>query len=535
MATDEEYLDNLLKAAMEEDNQLQGGNMSDAVFSEEGAGDEDEDWKNSLDEMLASVNTADNEIDGDIALTDMDFSDFTDIMDESVEKYQEIGETGMDELDIMDLGDLGLDIMDESMEEAMASTGEDAALEDSDANPETVNDLMYIAQNMDNESMSLQDEYATHEASDQEEQEAEPKKSRKELQEEKKERKRLAREEKRMAKERKKDEKKAEKESKKEAKKAGAFSSFVEFLTAEEEDEGDKAKGSAEDLEGASENAGLEEIEVSDKKDKKDKKKKKDKKGKKGKKGKAQSEGGEGEEGNEGEAAPDPKKAAKQAKKALKEQKKKERAEQKANEPRVKVLSRKTFMVLVAFCATIVAAVVFLSVFLSDFVDKTRARQAFNDGDYHETYVLLYGKDLSAGDQVLYHRASILIHLERKLEVYEYNMRNGEVSQAVDVLLQGVAQYNELASGDTYGAGNELKEIYLRILDILSQQYGLSEEEAIELLTYDDITYSQKIYQITMGTDFGGVEGGSDEPQQPQDILPEEEDIINMEVTGEGA
>lgn len=519
MATDEEYLDSLLKAAMEEDEQLQGG-MSDAVLNDEGALDEDEDWKNSLDEMLASVNTAENEMDSDIAVTDIDFSDFTDIMDNNGEDYQKTVGTGVDELDVMDFG---LDLMDG---DAMMA-GEEAVSEDSDMSQDAINDLMYIANKMDDESKSLQDEYATHEASSQTgEEAAEQGKPRRKSKEEKKEQKRLAKEEKRMAKERKKDEKKAEKERKKEAKKAGAFSSFIDFLTEEvvEEEKAPEAGAEGEDFDATSE------LEAGGKKGSGKKEKKKKKKGK----GKQEKAKAEGEEGSEGEEAPDPKKAAKQAKKALKEQKKRERAEQKANEPRVKVLSRKSFLVLVAFCATIVAAVVFLSVFLSDYVDKTRAREAFNNGDYNEAYVLLYGKDLNAGDEVIYHRVSLRLHLERKLDVYQYCMSNGEVSQALNTLLQGVAQYNEIVDGDTYGAGNELREVYLRILDILSQQYGLDEEEAMELLTYDDNTYSQRIYELTLGVDFGGKENTSDEPKPPQDVLPEEEDIINMEAIGGG-
>lgn len=514
MATDEEYLDNLLKAAMEDDNQLQDNDIMNMASVGAETIDEEEEWKNSLDEMLASVNAEENGIDGDIAMTDIDFSSFTDIMDESEENYQETGRTDIDELDITDLGitDLGLDIMDED------TSG------DSDMDQEAVNDLMYIAQTMDKESMSLQDEYATHESEEQEGQEKEPKKSRKQLQEEKKEQKRLAKEEKRMAKERKKDEKKAEKESKKEARKAGAFSSFIDFLTEEVED-GEASKSEA-DAEGED---AIKELEDAGKgSGKKDKKKKKGK----GKKQKAQEAV---EEGSEGEAAPDPKKAAKEAKKALKEQKKRERAEQKANEPRVKVLSRKSFIVLVAFCATIVAAVVFLSVFLSDYVDKTKARRAFNNGDYTEAYLLLYGKDLNTSDQVIYHRVSLRLQMDRKLEMYEYYLSEGDVPKALDVLLQGVAQYNEIASGDTYGAGDELRSVYLSMLDILGQQYGLSEEEVVDLLTRDDITYSRIIYEITLGVDFGLPGSSSSEPQAPQDILPEEEDIINVEVVGEGA
>lgn len=531
MATDEEYLDNLLKAAMEEDAQGSREGASQTASEGFGAVDEEEDWKNSLDEMLASVNTMESDMGGGMAETDAGFPDFTDRMDESGRDAQTAHDPRAEELDITDLGitDLGFDMLDEAMAEENASESADLSQDD-------INELLGLSGSKSEGSESGQESAAKQEDEEQafgeteevmEEQEEAPGKSRKELQEEKKEKKRLAKEEKRMAKERKKDEKKAEKESKKEAKKRSAFGSFMDFLMEEAEEEKEEAKEGAEGEELLQEGESGEE-EKSGKKGKK----KKDKKGKKGKKGQETAQ--EGEEGGEGEEAPDPKKAAKLAKKALREQKKKEKAER-VREPRKKVLTRKAFLVLVAFCATLVAAVVFLSVFLSDYVDKTRARRAFNNRDYEETYVLLYGKDLNSGDKVIYHRASLILRLERKLQVYEQYMSQGEEARALDTLLTAVAGYNEMAAGDTYGALDEMRSIYQQILDLLNGQYGISEEEAIEFLTYDDIRYSEMIYSITTGEDFGESPVLPEAPAEPQDVLPEEEGIINMDMAGEGA
>ena len=87
---------------------------------------------------------------------------------------------------------------------------------------------------------------------------------------------------------------------------------------------------------------------------------------------------------------------------------------------------------------------------------------------------------------------------------------------------------------DQYGAGEELWAVHQKIVEVLAQDYGITLEDAKEINTYDDLTYSNAIYSIINGTEYVKL-GEEEEKQPPQDILTEEEAIIQMDTENEGA
>lgn len=311
-----------------------------------------------------------------------------------------------------------------------------------------------------------------------------------------------------------------------EAKKTGFFKRAFDYLLREEEE---PEAGNSGD-----ENSEiLKELETEDKADTK-KKKKNDKK-KKDKKKKEKSNAAEPENDDENVEEAKNKKGKKQKNKKEKIKPEKVKPEKVKGD---RILSTKALAVLIAFCATIIAAIVSLSSFLPDYSDKKNAREAFYTGDYKEVYQLLYDKNLNESDALLFNRAGIVLQLQSKLDAYDFYKKSGNEAEALDELLQGVIRYTELTGGDTYGASEELYYIYQTILTHLIQDYGISEEEAFEINTYDDNTYSKKIYSVVNGTEFvkpGEENGKQNEPEEPQDVLPEEEDIIQMEIVSEGA
>lgn len=313
---------------------------------------------------------------------------------------------------------------------------------------------------------------------------------------------------------------KAKEKKKKDGTEATGFLKRLSDLLFEEAEEEDTS-GEKTDENGEI----LKELEQEDKAKAGKKKKEKKKKDKKGKKGKdSENVEGEGEEGEDTEPAPKKKKKPKKEKKVK---------EKKPVEKEKKVLSRKALLVLIAFCATLIAAVVSLSLFLPDYADKKNAREAFYAGDYKETYRLFYDKNLNSSDTLIFKRAEMVLTLQRKQEAYENHKKLGNETKALDALFQGIAKFDELQSYEQYGAQEELRQIYEKLLDALEQDYSIGEEEAKEINTYDADTYSRKIYSVITGTDF--VKPGEEkieEPAVPVDVLPEEEDIIDMENAG---
>ncbi len=274
---------------------------------------------------------------------------------------------------------------------------------------------------------------------------------------------------------------------------------FLDFLTREE-------------------NEGIESEEILDKlnKENEKKQKKEEKKRKKAekKKGKSDEALDEEEEGAE-------------------DKKKEKEPSEAPKEKPVKVLSKKNMLVLIAACATLLGSIFALSTFLTEYSDRQNARQAFYDGDYEEVYRLFYDRNLNSSDTVIYNKVKIVLTLERKLKSYENNLALNKELEAVDALIQGISCYQSLQGIDEYDVRNEVDAIYQQICNILENKYGITYEEAIEINTYDNETYTRIVDAIVNGTEFvmPGEEieeaEESEEELLPQDVLPEEEEIIS--------
>ncbi len=259
----------------------------------------------------------------------------------------------------------------------------------------------------------------------------------------------------------------------------------------------------------------LAELNEEDKKGKKKKKKDK-KKGKKGKEGEGE-EGAEGAEGAEGEED----KKAKKKKKKEKKEKKTEEVDLLA--PPEKKLSKKKVMTVFVFCGTIAACIVLISSFLPTYMQKRQAHVAYDHKDYGEVFTLLYDKKRSEQDEILFQRSNLVLQMERKLDSYDNYIKLNMRLEALNALISGVARYQNLRSdAEKYNVVGEVSDSYEQILEKLSTDFGVSEEQALVIIaSEDDVTYSQLLEAIINGTLSDGEESGA-----RQDILPEEEEII---------
>ena len=264
----------------------------------------------------------------------------------------------------------------------------------------------------------------------------------------------------------------------------------------------------------------LDELSAEDKKNakKKEKKEKKAKKSKDKKGGKAPETEEGGEEGEAGEAEQKPKKE--------KKKKKKEKAVDEIPQVPEKKLSKKKVTSVFLFCATIAACVLVVTVLLPAQMEKQEARVAFDRDQYAQAYELLYGKKLSEEDEVLLQKSSVILQMQRKLDSYENYSKLDMPVEALNALLEGVSRYQKLSDkASQYNVSDEVLDIYGQILDALAYQYGLSEEDALDIIASgDDVTYSQRVQAAASGEAYAG---GEETPQGKQDVLPEEEEIID--------
>ena len=310
-------------------------------------------------------------------------------------------------------------------------------------------------------------------------------------------------------------------------KKPGFFARFIAFLLEEDEEEGDSVEGDSEDVglvigNLSDENKALlaelneEDKQNAKKKDKQDKKGKKDKKSKKDKK-KESAARAEGEGDGEGEAKP---------KKPKKEKKKKEKdVEEELGLPRKK-LSKKKVTSVFLFCATIAACIIIVTMLLPEQMEKQEARVAFDSSQYEQVYELLYGKELSEEDNVLFKKSSTILKMQRKLDSYENYRKMDMQLEALNALIEGVSRYQNLRDdAAAYNVSGEVADIYRQILDALENNYRLSEADALDIISSgDDVTYSQRIQAVISGEFFDTEE---EQPEGKQDVLPEEEEIID--------
>lgn len=259
-------------------------------------------------------------------------------------------------------------------------------------------------------------------------------------------------------------------------------------------------------------------------------------------------------------------KAKVKEKKPAAAKKKKEKPVEKSAEKPVKILNGKSFAAIAGLCFSIIAGVMIVTTFLPEYADKQTARKAFRDGDYETVYKLFYDKKLSTDEELLFYQSKVIRQMERRLEAYENNITMGRELEAVDALMRGVENYQDLWEADEYQVRNEVDALYGQICGILESNYGISREEAVTIASYDKIEYTKALYTILGGTGISfeeedtaavkkadsdgesagedGVSGDGDVSQPdgilsddtsledtdnilPDDMLPAEEDIMN--------
>lgn len=312
-----------------------------------------------------------------------------------------------------------------------------------------------------------------------------------------------------------------EEEETTEEKKPGLVARILNFLLESDEDDEDPvaaeilADGAGETGTVTDENKELlAELNEEDKKGKK--KKKKDKKGKKGK----GAEGEEGAEGAEGEEGAEDKKAKKKKKK---EKKQKEAEEMDLLAPPEKKLSKKKVISVFLFCGTVAACIVLVSTFLPNYMQKRDAHVAYDHGNYDEVFTLLYDQKRGEQDEILFQRSNLVLQMERKLDSYNNYVNLNMRLEALNALISGVSRYQKLLpAAEKYNVVGEVSDSYALILEKLSADFGISEEQALEIIaSEDDVTYSQRLEAV-----INGSMNGEEVPAGRQDVLPEEEEII---------
>ena len=231
-------------------------------------------------------------------------------------------------------------------------------------------------------------------------------------------------------------------------------------------------------------------------------------------------------------------KKEKQPKKPKKEKTKKEAAPAAPE----KKLSPKKIIPIVVVCVSLGAVILIVGNFLTEYMSKKSGREAYYAGDYQTCYQNLFGRELNETEQVMYSKSESILTIRMWLREYEVFVNEGSELEALDSLLQAVHDYPSLLDYATqWNAQDEVTSAFGEILNILSEKYQLSQEEAQAIADIsDNIEYTKNVMLVLQKLGLGSWEfpdttqtvtavnpaqNTENLPEELPDPLPEEKEI----------
>ncbi len=215
--------------------------------------------------------------------------------------------------------------------------------------------------------------------------------------------------------------------------------------------------------------------------------------------------------------AKEEKKKAKLAKKGAKAEKKKADKDNKTAQMNAKKAARKAederilaeegpekklnkpFVVIIMIFFLAVGGIVIIGSNVFDYtLVITKAKTYFERQKYGLAYREIIGVEVKEKDEELESRIYTVMYVERQYEAYRNYMLMDNPDLALDALLSGLDRYDEY-----YGDAVELDIVedldYAKteIISALYSTYGLTEEDARDILSLNDSDYTKKIQDMT--------------------------------------
>ena len=231
-----------------------------------------------------------------------------------------------------------------------------------------------------------------------------------------------------------------------------------------------------------------------------------------------------------------PKKKAPKAPKPPKPKKEKKPKEKEPEVPGRRLSFKKVLPI--ALLGASFGAVLLIFVYLSiGFGNKQAAKDAYKAGDYEGCYLNLYGRDRSETEEMTYVKSESILRMKLWLREYEMFVEDGSEVKALDSLIQSVNDYPELHKyASQWEAVAEVYDGYALILSILSEKYGITEAQALEIAAVEsDFEYTRIVTALAEGGSYGSwgkVETPAPEKEETTDILPDE--LPEEAETGQG-
>ena len=105
---------------------------------------------------------------------------------------------------------------------------------------------------------------------------------------------------------------------------------------------------------------------------------------------------------------------------------------------------------------------------------------------------------MKAKDMMLYNQVQTVMYVNKELNSYRNYTGIRMYPEALDSLIKGLDKYDRhKADAVDMEVGEDLDKVKNKIVDELQNEYGVTEEEAYELLAIEDqADYSKKVIDI---------------------------------------
>ncbi len=163
-----------------------------------------------------------------------------------------------------------------------------------------------------------------------------------------------------------------------------------------------------------------------------------------------------------------------------------------------KAISPKKVSLAFFFAASLGILVTIPAFVLPDQIASNRANTAYHNREFTTAYKMLYGKTMNEDETLIYEQSRVQAWAQRYLDGYENYTAMNMKEEALDMLL--MAKRNKaslLEEAAKYSVENDVKLVYDSIESLLSESYGLSEEDVIEINSIKkDRDYTIRLMEI---------------------------------------
>ncbi len=163
-----------------------------------------------------------------------------------------------------------------------------------------------------------------------------------------------------------------------------------------------------------------------------------------------------------------------------------------------KAISPKKIALSGIFAASLGILVIIPALVMPDRMASERATTAYTHKEYTTAYKMLYGKEMTEDENIIYEQSRVLAWAQRYLDGYENYTAMNMKEEALDMLLMAMRNQEDLiAEAAKYSVEIEVNSVYDSIESLLSDSYGLSAADIAEINAIKkDRDYTIRLMQI---------------------------------------